>query len=513
VRRRALALCLAALYLAMGLVWVFTNPPGAAPDEPEHYKRAVSLADGQIRGAPSGDVFSSVDSPGQTAWLTLNTRVVAIPPQLSPPTTWGCDRHLPDLTARCLHDRTGYPPSVDLAGDRELNYTGTYQPFIYFLPGLVMRLAPDPLTALRLGRIVTLLICVSLIGLGAMLLWSAESPGLSMVGLVLAVTPLVLFLFSSLSPSGPEVAGAICLAASMLHLSRGEPVSPLVWWGIGAGGVVLALARSLGPVWLLVDTAFIVVLFGARRVWAVLRSHPRASLALGIAIGLAVALNLAWELTVPPHASISIREIFSNVRPAWGDARRSVNEGIGNFGWLDTKMPLPAYDLWKLLLLGLFSVALWAGSWRQRFALLVSVAASVAGALVLSAAVFRPTSFGIQARYLFPFALAPVMMAGEIVWQRRKRLASFAARLPPLILGAAALDLLLGWLSNERRYAVGGRGPWLFLRSSEWQPPLGWWPWVAVMASVVVGLLVAVVRTSRPVRDRAAGAVPVSRPA
>ena len=32
----------------------------------------------------------------------------------------------------------------------------------------------------------------------------------------------------------------------------------------------------------------------------------------------------------------------------------------------------------------------------------------------------------------------------------------------------------VAWYSNARRSAVGSEGPWLFLPSAEWHPPLGW---------------------------------------
>ncbi len=101
----------------------------------------------------------------------------------------------------------------------------------------------------------TLLASTALLLAALWLLWSPAGPRTSLLGFALAVSPMVVFVSSVLSPSGPEVAGAICFAAALLRLGRdGEPPRG-VWVALAAGGVALAGSRALGP-------AFAVLLFG-----------------------------------------------------------------------------------------------------------------------------------------------------------------------------------------------------------------------------------------------------------
>ena len=53
--------------------------------------------------------------------------------------------------------------------------------------------------------------------------------------------------------------------------------------------------------------------------------------------------------------------------------------------------------------------------------------------------------------------------------------------------------------------AVGREGPWLFLADAEWDPPLGWVPWVGLV--LLATLVLAVVATGALSRRRTPDAV------
>jgi hypothetical protein len=118
---------------------------------------------------------------------------------------------------------------------------------MYAAPGLVMRVASEPQTAMRLGRIVNAALSLGLLFVAAMVLWDRSRGALSLVGLMVAVTPAVVFFGSILNPSGPELASAICFSACLLRLTRGPDCPRNVWVACGASGAVLGLGRSLGP--------------------------------------------------------------------------------------------------------------------------------------------------------------------------------------------------------------------------------------------------------------------------
>ena len=71
----------------------------------------------------------------------------------------------------------------------------------------------------------------------------------SLAGLVVAVTPMVVFLGASLTDSSGEIM-SIALTAAALRVSRPHQSPRWVWWLAGVAGFVLALSRSLGPLWL-----------------------------------------------------------------------------------------------------------------------------------------------------------------------------------------------------------------------------------------------------------------------
>ena len=147
---------------------------------------------------------------------------------------------------------------------------GTYQPYLYIPAGLAIRVADSPYTA-GLGRAATLLVSLALLIAAVWLLWSPRAGSLSLVGLAVAVTPMVVFVASVLSPTGPEVAAAVCFSAGLLRLARDEPYPPWIWVPLAAAGAVLAAARSLGPAFVVLILVSVAALAGPRRLAGAVR--------------------------------------------------------------------------------------------------------------------------------------------------------------------------------------------------------------------------------------------------
>jgi len=82
-----LLLCAGLVLLA--LTWVFSDPPGAAPDEPANYIRAVSVGRLEILGQRS--TGPSVRTPDPVGRQT--NRSVGIPPGLAGSRFVVLDRH------------------------------------------------------------------------------------------------------------------------------------------------------------------------------------------------------------------------------------------------------------------------------------------------------------------------------------------------------------------------------------------------------------------------------------
>jgi hypothetical protein len=481
---RALPLLLVPAYVLLALAWMLGNPAGAAPDEPAHYLKALAVAGGHPAGRPVHLPVSPSDDERQT-WMKRTTRGVDVPAGLSP-AGLGCNALHPTESARC--QRVAHPADQPSRG---LTYIGTHQPLVYLLPGALARLGHDPVTAIRLGRVGNALTSVGLLLAAVALLWDRDAGVVSVVGLVVAVTPMVVFLASSLTASGPEVAGAVCFLAALLRLGRrssGEEPA-WAWVALAVGGVVLASSRTLGPLWVVLLALVAVAVDGPGPARRAVRAGGRRAVWSLAAVAAALAGGVGWELAVQPHGGVHAGELVRLVGPSLRQLPELVRQQIGVFGSLDAAMPPVAYRCWSLLVLALVLLALWVGTRRQRAVLVVLPVAIVAVTVAVAALNRSQTGFGMQGRYVLAFAVALPLVAGETLFRNRPAHGAFAGEpLLALVLVSAAAVQALGWYVNARRSAVGTEAPWLFIGRSEWSPPLGWYPLVAVVA-VAAGMM------------------------
>ena len=183
-------------YGALLAAWVVGNPLGRAPDEPAHYVKTLAVGSGDLVGqrvppAPVGLTAS------QRAWMGAAERLFVLPSRLALIPNLPCNASDPTLSAAC---QRGWPPRADR---QQPTYVGSYQPYAYVAPGLAMRLGRSPWSAWILGRATFALLALGLIVLGLLAL--GTSP-ITSAALALAVTPMVVFLASTLNPSGLETA-------------------------------------------------------------------------------------------------------------------------------------------------------------------------------------------------------------------------------------------------------------------------------------------------------------------
>ncbi len=207
-------LLLAAGYVALGAAWIGSNPPAAAPDEPEHYLRALSIGRGDFLGQPTRDTPMTPANPAQAAYLARTTRSVLVPAGLAVPPSWFCTVTNHDASARCLTDTPTNTRPI-----RQATYEAGYLPFLYVPSGVAMRLAGHATQALFLARLANALVTYGLLVVAILLLWDGSS-AISLLGVPLAMTPTVLFVGTAIGPSGPEIAGAATFLAFLLSAAR-----------------------------------------------------------------------------------------------------------------------------------------------------------------------------------------------------------------------------------------------------------------------------------------------------
>ena len=469
-------------YFLFGLAWLGANPLGAAPDERDHYIKALATAEGH----PIGNRLTEV--PGSSSseiYVVSNARTFMLPYRLIPPADIACMAFHPSQSAAC-QDGVTYEtrPGVGPQNSTE----GSYQPYLYLLPGLFARAGWSFRAGFRLARLANLLTSIVLVALAAHMSWDPGRGSLSLVGLMVAVTPMSLFLFASANTSGPEVAGGICFTAGLLAFFGREKCPQWYVLAASVGGAVLVLGRATGVGFALLISATIAVLYDWNTIRLRLRSSGRFFF-WGLALAFAsMVAALSWEFTMHAHPASSPRLAISMLRPALHDLPLLFLEQVGVFGWLDTLMPTFVYSGWRVLVMMLVGSAFLLGSNRQRLGLLMMIASLLTADEFIDAVVLPPTGFGIQGRHTLPIAVAVPIAAAEIVRVNfpRVRMTGVIGVLSA-ISAVVAFMQAVAWYANARRYAVGVTGTWMFFKVG-WRPAGGWLPWTALAGLGVVCL-------------------------
>lgn len=483
---------LVAAYLLLIVVWIFSNPPGAAPDEGSHYLKALAAGRGELvprKRPPPLDPAAEPHKP--LMWMHSQSRMVSLPERLSPE-VFGC-RGEPARVAPCTFKPPEPEKQVQLS-----SYVATYPPTSYVIPGLLMRAARTTDGALYLGRSGVAFLSVVLLALAVTVLWSRSRPWLSVLGLAAAASPMVVFLSSSLSSSGVEAAAGISFFACLLRLTRHAEPDPLpfardeehvctpsfVWKAAAFSGFFLMLTRDLGVLWAAILILAYLGWTGPRGAWNAFRKGGTAAIASVTVLALAGVAGLAWESLVQTRPPLNPGLIMREMQPSLGFLKEITRQQIGVFGPLDTVMPAWAYRAWWLLVLAMIAAALALGDWRRRFLLTGTIVGGAAITLVLDAAQ-RLVGFGAQGRHVLPVATAIALIAGEIIFSRTEKSARAGPAAWAALSGSAVAGVqLLAWYTIARRYSVGPAGPRLFFRSAVWAPPLGWplWSFSALLA-------------------------------
>jgi Predicted membrane protein (DUF2142) len=461
------------------------NPPGASPDEPASLERALAVSDGQLLGSRPKYPLPAVN-PAEEQRREL-TRVARLPAELVPSPSFGCNAMRPEVPAGCPGTGAGTALPPPAGGEVDVSvYRATYQPYPYFLPGMAARLGSDADEASRLARVPGALVSLALVFGAIWLLWVPGVGGISLLGLLVALTPMALFCWSTtVSGSGPEIAGGICATAAVLRLARGGPL-PRGFWALAAAAIVaLTTSRPLGPLFLVLAVAFPVALLGVSAVRRRIAEGGRTAMAALLVMALAGAASVGWQVAVDTGSPTHFDQVGTFITH---DVFPSYQELFGVFGWIDTDMNLLAYAILAALAGALLVIGFQLATARQRRLLLVLLVVPV-GVGVFASAFIEPGLGRVQGRWLLPVAVAAPLLAGEALLRNRERL---AALLPSWTLPAAALLVAAvqaqAWLVNAHRHAVGVNGPRNFLADPAWSPPLGWGPWLALAIAGAAGI-------------------------
>ncbi len=450
---------LAAGFALFTFAWAFSSVPYRPPDETAHYVRAASIASGTLLG-PKASVTG--ETPVQTAFLKPDGRADTVDAKLAPPGLPCINGKPVPSTGRCAI----------------ANYVGNYQPLPYLLPALAVRFASNADSALWLGRIAAALQSMAFVALALALLW--EEGGWSILGLLLALTPSVLFLGSVINPDGLEVVASLTCAAGSLRISRGPAdAARWVWAATALGAVVTVLAWQLGWVFVLADIAVAAALAGRAQLRELLAARRRTVYVSGLAVGTALALYLAWGLSTGLlHGTFGVSPFWQGLHAGFRELRFALHDAVALFGAVD--VPLPSgidYWVWWGLVLALGAGAMALASARERAIVMAVTLVALAFPVLFYSWVQRHSGFGLEGRYVLPLLALVPLVCGELVFRHRRELSPHLTRfVPSTLIAVIGCFQLLAWWINARVSAGEPHAFW-FLGSPRWSPPGGWAPW------------------------------------
>jgi hypothetical protein len=483
-------------FLGVGVMtcaWSFATPIGAAPDEPAHIVQAVAIVRGQFDEPTHHSALGSIASVRVPGWAagTEEPCFVKFDVFTRFPLT--------GVAAACP-DRLSDAPKPALAPTQFSN-----APPLYYVVVGIPSLFLSGETALYAMRLTSGLLNAALVALGISLLIRYHPRRTPLVGVLLALSPMVLFLMAVVSSSGLEIsAGFATWCGGLCVVEHPQiPRALAIWTALAA--VLLVLSRPTSPL----DAAIITVVLALLIGWQGLRQRLNSSLvplwspvlvAAIVAGGFLVAFGAPRLTGVPPvHPAGLLSNMWTNLRFTGVRLRQC----IGDFGWLDTPVPTWVVIVWTSAVAGLTVCALTLSAPCRR-ALPVLALLILAMPEILYAPQMDTVFVNWQGRYWLPVVVGFPLVASTLQWRSRPpghRRVDERWVAPILVLGLGLVLLAAQVASFTRaltRYEVGlgvaAASP------TRWLPPGGHYPVVAafvVGAAVTLALVVFVVMSPR----------------
>lgn len=453
------------ILLALTATWGLASPLFSYPDEPAHVIYAAGAVRGDLAAGTSG-LITAVEVPASYAAIE------------NPP----CFAFKIAQTAACL-------PALN-EGARGLAEVGTsagrYPPLYYLYAGIPSVFAMGTV-GIYLMRLLTAVLCAALLASAIASARACTRSSWPLVGLLLALTPMILYFSVAVNPQGPEISAGIAfwsagLALSRLHDCRSNDTrlrTRLLLRTLVAAAV-LVTARPLSPFWLLLIAIFLVIV---HQQWRALRALTALRM---VRVGAVVVLLLGivtvtWvlvrdsllqtqttafaDLSVPKAALVSFNR-----------TSYLLQQMVGVFGWLDTEAPAFTYIVWTGLLGAVLLAALATMQRRNVAALVGLMFAGVLIPVVLEVSKYTESGFPWQGRYTIPLLAGVPILAGHMLGKTRRVGGMSTGRLQSLMVILAASAHFVAFVKVLGRYTHGvteDTASTLTSGALPWAPPLG----------------------------------------
>jgi Predicted membrane protein (DUF2142) len=349
------------------------------------------------------------------------------------------------------------------------------------------------------------------------------SPRVALVGLAVALTPMVLSFGSAVNPTAPETAAAIatwaCGLVLVSELRAGKDPDRGLVIQLGIAASALVLARHISMFWLALIAVILAALLGRnalRRLWRSTSPRIWAAVVAGC-----VAAQLLWivladglDLSVP----IGFEPTLSNtdlVRETVGRAGNFYLEMLGNLGWLDTTLPGLTYLLLTAALGALVLLAVAVGTRPYVIAMFAAMAITVVTPILLEAWQYRTYGLYWQGRYTLPIAVGVPLLAVFALQSETGRRVFLRGWFVPALGGMLVVAHVLAFYQALRRWSVGANGPVFYWLHPDWTSIVPQFLLIVAYSAVFVVFVVWLLggrSPAAPSRGRAPNSSPAPEP-
>jgi hypothetical protein len=475
--------------IVVGL-WGLAAPLFANADEPAHAIRAASVARGELVGR-------------EPRSKELNGYTVVRLPSIYKSSIHNCFSRFSENDASCLSLKGSETKTTEM-----ITEAGHHPPAYYAVVGGVSRIWPRAAGAVYLMRFTTVLITAFFVTIAVRALLRLAAPRIALVGLAVALTPMVLSFGASVNPTALETAAAIatwaCGLVLVSEMRRGQDPDDSLVIQLGVAAAALVLARQISMLWLAFIVAILAAILGVDRLRLLLRSnHARV---WGAIIGACVVAQLAWiafaqglNLSVPFDfkPTLSTDELW---RQTVGRTGFFYFEMLGNLGWLDTKLPSLSYLLLTVALGALLLLAVAIGTRRYVMAMLVVIATTVVTPILLEVWQYQVYGLYWQGRYTLPIAVGVPLLAVLALQSDPSRYTLPRGWFVPAVGGMLVVAQVLTFYQALRRWSVGANGRVLYWLDPNWTSIV---PQVLLIIAYAIAYVVLIVwllggRTDQP---------------
>lgn len=457
--------------LLLQAAWILTVPPFRGIDEIDHAYRAAAVAGGQ---------FSAEE-------LAENGRggLVAVPGSIVAAAQAQCERL--DYTGPddCSPISTLPDGRVEVASS-----ASSYDPLFYWVVGTLAR-PFEGADALYAMRIATALWAMAFIGLAV---WAVSrfAGRWTVAGVLVAVTPVFLYSTTVTAPNGVEMAAGLALWSTLLALidGRARTAETRLLAGAIASATALGTLRMLGPLFILMIVATVVAV-NHRSVRDLVSRRARPMIAGCLLVALSVAGQALWMFEAV-SADLTDGEASNPTTLPLVNVVVWPMQTIAAFPLRSDAGSPVVYPTFLLLAGSLVALAWRRGAPRVRMTMLGAVLVSLAFPFVMTLLTLQSMGNIWQGRYLLPYAVGFLLLAGYAMdargldWIVPRRVLLPAA----VLYGIAVAACLLKVRADELRATASAH-------DSSWHVP-----WAGLLICLVtlaaVSFVVALQRWSGP---------------